>query len=254
MTDAAPPLPPPEGWFNPVAAHLGRAYWAPNTGRVMAFTRGTEQEVDFLVATLGLRPGHRVLDVGCGPGRHALSLAGRGVSVLGIDLSPDFVALARAGADAAGLPAQFEVMDVRELPYDGEFDAVVCLCQGGFGLLGGNDEVAVFARIAKAARRGGRIAVSAFHGPFAVRHLDPGETFDAATGVLHEIAMVPNEAGEQRPFDLWTTCFTARELALLAAANGVEVDGLHGVAPGAYRAQRPSIDDPELLLVGRRLH
>ncbi len=84
-----------------------------------------------------------------------------------------------------------------------------------------------------------------------MRHLEAGETFDPATGVLHEVATVRNEAGEERPFDLWTTCFTARELALLATLNGVEVAGIHGVTPGAYRATPPTLDDPELLLVGR---
>ena len=244
--------PVPEGaWFNPIAAHLGRTYWAPDTGRTMAFTKGTEQEVDFVVGALGLEPGQRILDVGCGPGRHALALARRGFDVTGIDLSPDFVALAADAAAREDLSARFAVLDVRELAFAGEFDAALCLCQGGFGLLGGRDEVAVFGRIVRAVRAGGGIAVSAFHAPFAVRHLEAGETFDPATGVLHEVATVRNEAGEERPFDLWTTCFTARELALLATLNGVEVAGIHGVTPGAYRATPPTLDDPELLLVGR---
>ena len=247
-------MPPvPSGpWFNPIAAHLGKAYWAPDTGRVMAFTKGTDQEVGFVAAALGLEPGQRVLDVGCGPGRHALALARRGIVVDGVDLSPDFIALATAAADAEGLPARFAVLDVRDLAVDGTFDAAVCLCQGGFGLLGGRDEVEVFGRIVRAVRPGGGIAVSAFHAPFAIRHLEPGETFDPAIGVLHETATVRNEAGEERQFDLWTTCFTARELTLLAAVNGVVVTGVHGVTPGAYGESVPTLDDPELLLVGRR--
>ncbi|MFA5882775.1 MAG: methyltransferase domain-containing protein [Acidimicrobiia bacterium] len=247
-------MPPvPSGpWFNPIAEHLGRAYWAPDTGRVMAFTKGTEQEVDFVVGALGLEPGQRVLDVGCGPGRHSLALARRGIEVVGVDVSPDFVGLAAAAAAAEALPARFAVLDVRDLAFVDEFDAALCLCQGGFGLLGGRDEVAVFGRIVRAVRPGGGLAVSAFHAPFAIRHLEAGETFDPATGVLHETATVRNEQGEERPFDLWTTCFTARELALLAALNGVVVEGIHGVTPGAYRRTVPNLDDPELLLVGRR--
>ncbi len=93
-------------------------------------------------------------------------------------------------------------------------------------------------------RPGGGLAVSAFHAPFAIRHLEDGEEFDPATGVLHEVATVRNEAGEERPFDLWTTCFTARELELLARTAGVAVDGIHGVAPGGYRAAPPSLDAP----------
>jgi SAM-dependent methyltransferase len=245
-----PPIEDPN-WFNPIAAHLGKAYWAPDTGRVMAFTKGTEQEVQFLWDALGLEVGHRVLDVGCGPGRHALALALRGADVLGVDLSPDFVALAAEAAEREGLSARFETADVRDLAYGGEFDAVVCLCQGGFGLLGGRDEVDVFARIVRAVRAGGRLAVSAFHAAFVIRHLEPGETFDPATGVLHEHATVRNEQGEERVFDLWTTCFTTRELELLASTAALEDVTVHGVAPGRYRAAPPDLDAPELLLVGR---
>ena len=43
---------------------------------------------------------------------------------------------------------------------DGRFDAVICLCQGGFGLLGGDDEEDVLRRIARAPRPGGRLAIS----------------------------------------------------------------------------------------------
>src|SRR6266487_1898037 len=95
------------GWFDPIAAHLGRSYWAPDTGRVMAFTKGTEQEVEFLVDALSLAPDDRVLDVGCGPGRHALALARRGIDVVGVDRSPDFLRLACDAASREALPVTF---------------------------------------------------------------------------------------------------------------------------------------------------
>jgi SAM-dependent methyltransferase len=243
---------PAGAWFNEVASFLGPAYWAPGTTRVSSFTTGTEQEVEFLVDVLGLGAGDTVLDVGCGPGRHALALARRGVQVTGVDASPDFVALADAAAAAAGVSARFRVLDVRDLAADGEYDAAICLCQGGFGLLGGRDDVDVFTRIVGAVRPGGRIAVSAFSVLFAARFLEDGETLDAATGVLHERATLRNTAGEERRMDLWTTCFTVRELELLAALAGVEVDGVYGVTPGRYRVAAADLDQPELLLVGRR--
>ncbi len=234
------------GWFDPVARFLGPAYLR------NAFTKGTEQEVEFLASALALEAGQRVLDVGCGPGRHALALARRGMEVMGIDHSPDFLALARDAAMAEGLTIEFLERDVRDLDFDVEFDAVICLCQGGFGLLGGRDEPQVFARIARSVRPGGRLALSAFSAAFAVRFIEDGESFDPATGVLHEVATVRDPDGNEKEFDLWTTCFTARELELLAAASGLVVDSVHGVAPGGYGTQAPSLEHPELLLLARR--
>jgi SAM-dependent methyltransferase len=240
-----------DGFFNPVAEFLGKAYWAPGTTRVQAFTTGTEQEVDFLIDELGLTPGMHVLDAGCGPGRHALALGRRGIGVVGVDLSSDFVALAR---EAAGdLPVEFHVGDVRAIDYDREFDAVVCLCQGGFGLLGGGEhEEAVVGAFARALRLGGRLALSAFSSYFVVRHMEPGETFDPDLGVNHERARLKNEEGIEREFDLWTTCYTPRELRLLARAAGLAVDAVYGVSPGGYGRNPPSLDAHEHLLVAHR--
>jgi SAM-dependent methyltransferase len=250
VTDV-PPV-PSGPWFNELARFLGRTYWAPNTGRVMAFTKGTEQEIDFLVEALGLEAGERVLDVGCGPGRHSLALARRGFEVTGVDLSDDFITLAREAAAAEGLSARFQIVDVRELAAENEFDAAVCLCQGGFGLLGGRDEPAAFDRIAAALRPGGRLALTAFSAAFALRFLEDGETFDPATGVLHERSTLRNEEGVEQVFDAWTTCFTARELELLAERAALDVDGVYGVTPGGYGTTPPRLEHPELLLLARR--
>ena len=240
----------PEGhWFNPLAEFVGTAYLR------NAFTKGTVQEVGFLVDALALAPGMRVLDAGCGPGRHSLELARRGIAVVGVDASPDFVALARdaAGAEAGDLPVEFHEADVRDLTYDREFDAVICICQGGFGLLGGHDsELDVVTRLATALRPGGRLALSAFSSYFVVRHLEPDETFDAEFAVNHENAIVRDAEGRERSFDLWTTCYTPRELRLIAERAHLSVDGVFGVEPGRYAREKPSVDLPEHLLLAHR--
>jgi SAM-dependent methyltransferase len=240
------PVPPNDAWFDALARFLGPAYLR------NAFTYGTEQEVAYLVERLALEAGDRVLDLGCGPGRHALALARRGIEVVGIDHSEAFVALARAAAQEERLPARFERADVRALDEYTAFDAAICLCQGGFGLLGGSEDVELLERFARALRPGGRLALTAFHLAFAVRFMEDGDRFDPATGVNHERATLRDESGTEQGFDLWTTCFTPRELRLMAGAAGLTVEGLAGVAPGRYGDERPTLEHPEILLVAAR--
>ncbi len=224
--------------FEAVAAHAGPAYLR------YSFTKGTAQEVRFLVDVLHLRPGDRLLDVGCGPGRHSLALRERGIEVVGLDISLDFLRAAGRGRWVRG--------DARRLPFArGSFDAAISLCQGGFGLLGGMDDAGVVAGMAELVKGGGRLALSAFSSYFAVRHMEEGDTFDADTGVNHERATVRDPEGSEAEFDLWTTCFTPRELRLMAAAAGLAVEGLWSVSPGDYAVRAPDLEHPEFLLVGR---
>jgi SAM-dependent methyltransferase len=202
--------------------------------------------VAFLVDQVGLTAPLRILDVGCGPGRHSRALADRGFDVVGLDVSKPFL-------DAAGAGTWVQA-DARRLPFpQGCFDVVLCLCQGGFGLLGGADDIEAFSQLAGRVRVGGKLIVSAFSSYFVVRHLEEGDTFDPAAGVNHEVAVVRDGQGSEAEFDLWTTCFTPRELRLVAGQAGLAVDELWSVGPGDYAPRPPDIDHPEWLLVATRL-
>lgn len=248
-------------WFEELAEHMGGAYLR------YAFTKGTVGEVDFLVEQLEIAPGSRVLDVGCGPGRHAIELARRGVSVVGIDLSASFVELAGIGAEEAGVSDLVTVrrLDARDMlatDLGGSFDAVYAMCQGAFGLQAGpassgdlpnlSGDLGILAGMAHQLRPGGRAGVAAFSAYFQVRHLDDSE-FDPLTATNHEHTVVNDPLGEGRPADLWTTCFTPRELWLMTERVGLEPLAVHGVSSvGEYRPAPPDIDEPEFFLVARR--
>lgn len=230
-------------WFEPIADHLGSAYLR------YSFTKGTVQEVDFLVRELGLQPGMRVLDVGCGPGRHAHELARRGLIVHGIDIAQRFVDLATEHAPDG---ATFERLDARDLAFDSGFDVAICLCQGAFGLMTANgDDERVLGGMARALRPGGQLALSAFNAYFAVKYFEDA-TFDADTGVNHEHTEVRSETGEPKTVDLWTGCYTPRELRLLCRTAGLAVTAIHSVEPGAYVLAAPTVETAEFLVLARR--
>ena len=115
-------------WFEPVADHLQEAYLR------YSFTRNTKQEVDQVISQLLLEPGQRVLDVGCGPGRHSLELARRGIRCVGVDISQRFVDLGNTSAAEEGLEdlVVLQRLDARKLKFVDEFDGVISLCEGSF--------------------------------------------------------------------------------------------------------------------------
>lgn len=73
-----------------------------------------------LIALLAPKPGERILDAGCGTGQLTTEIANSGAHVVGIDSSENMIAQARANCPAL----RFEIADVRDLPFAGEFDAV----------------------------------------------------------------------------------------------------------------------------------
>lgn len=86
--------------------------------------RAAADEVDGFLALTGLASGARVLDLGCGPGRHSLELARRGMAVTGLDRTASYLAELSEAARREDLPVEVVQADMREIR--GTWDAALC--------------------------------------------------------------------------------------------------------------------------------
>ena len=216
-----------------------------------SFTKGTAQEIEFLLGLLDLPSGARVLDVGCGAGRHSVELARAGLAVTAVDISAGLLEVARASAEQAGVKVAFFQIDARELPFADEFDAVISICQGAFGLMGDDDSV-ILRRMAEATRTKGLVVLSAFSAAFEAGHRRPEATFDLDAGVVHDRTQIKARDGSEQEVDLWTGVYTPRELRLLSIGVGLVPEEVWGVEPGDFGRRPPDLELPELMLVARK--
>jgi 2-polyprenyl-3-methyl-5-hydroxy-6-metoxy-1,4-benzoquinol methylase len=99
----------------------------------------------------------RVLDLACGSGPHSIEMARRGFSVVGVDLAPELLEIARNDAEAEGLEISFLEADLRELDFEDEFDIVLSLNDGAIGYFETEEEnLRTFEVVAKVLRPGGQ--------------------------------------------------------------------------------------------------
>ena len=122
--------------------------------------------VERLAREHGAASVHRVLDLGCGTGGHALVLADRGYEVVGVDRSEEMLALARR--KAAGKSVSFRQGDIRSVELGERFDLVVMMF-AVLGYLGGDEDVrAALATARRHFRPSGLLVFDVWYGPAVV--------------------------------------------------------------------------------------
>jgi len=135
------------------------------------FTQGTLGECDFIENEIAADKSHKILDIGCGTGRHSIELTKRGYHVTGIDLSDSQLQRAREKAAELKLVIDFQKYDARQLPFINEFDLAIMLCEGAFPLME-TDEMnfQILQSAAKALRPGGKLIFTTLNGLFPLFH------------------------------------------------------------------------------------
>lgn len=223
------------------------------------FTRNTRVEVQFLVERLGLKPDMRVLDMGCGTGRHAIELASKGMRVTGVDISPAMLREARKKAEAAGLEVEWIEADALSWSRERAFDAAICLCEGGFGLLNdGDDAVAhdmgILSNIRASLTPGAPFVLTALNGYSVIRrvtdeHIENG-AFDPATMEMHYADEWQLPEGP-RTMLIRERLFIPPEVVAMLHHAGFDVLAVHGGTAGEWGERPLKLDEVEAMYVCR---
>lgn len=219
----------------------------------------TSAQVDFTERALGMTPGQRVLDLGCGHGRHAIEFARRGYAVTGIDLSESFIGRARTDALTAGVDARFVHGDIGAFEVQGSFDAAICLFDA-FGLFDDAHCLRTLQNTCAALVSGGAMLLDLRTRDWMLRQppvtvVDKGngdlmidrQHFDAQTGrLVDRRTMLRGTTRRDLAFSVRLFAFT--EIRGLLAMAGLEMVASYGDFAGAPM----SWDRPRTLIVARR--
>lgn len=151
-------------WADPyIADHVVWAHLDDTSDDASRPLKQVKAEVEW-VHSLAPKPG-RLLDLGCGVGRHGLLFAAKGWSVTGIDVAAPSLDYARQEAADAGLAATFVVGDLRSVPLPSDQDLIL-LAYGTIGTLSPTQARRLVARCARALSPGGRLVLDAFRKPW----------------------------------------------------------------------------------------
>jgi 2-polyprenyl-3-methyl-5-hydroxy-6-metoxy-1,4-benzoquinol methylase len=250
-------------WYESLFENYGEKYDNEN------FVQGTNGECDFIENELRFDKSLKILDVGCGTGRHAIELTKRGYPVTGIDLSDSQLKRAREKAENSGLAIEFLKLDARDLPFDQNFNVAIMLCEGGFPLME-TDEMnfEILRNVTKSITAPGKFIFTTLNGLFPLYHsveafcsanttpenaVYRSNTFDLMTFRDYNITELEDDLGNRKTLECNERYYVPSEITWLLKTLGYKKIEIFGAQLGAFsRSSKLTAEDFEMLVVAEK--
>jgi len=233
------------------------------------FTQGTSGECDFIEQEIKFNKALKIIDIGCGTGRHSIELSKRGYLVTGIDLSESMLAKAKEKAELNNIRIDFVRHDARNLPFSNEFDLAIMLCEGGFPLME-TDEMnfEILKNVTKSLTAKGKIIFTTLNGLFPLYNsvkdfcdsasedgnaTYPNNSFDIMTFRDFNITEFEDDLGNKKTLECNERYYVPSEITWLLKSLGYSKIELFGAKLGAFsRNHKLTTGDFEMLVIAEK--
>ena len=221
----------------------------------------TSREVESIVKMMDLKPKANILDLCCGYGRHSIELAQRGFKVTGYDLSDFFLQKAKKDSAALGLKIEFKKGDMRRLPFEDRFDAVVNIFTS-FGFFDTEkDDLKVLKGVCKALRKKGLFLLDLINREQQIRNFQrrrwrperdftmlEDNFFDLFTSRLETTRTLLFQNGKRREYSISLRLYSFAEILNLLKKAGFVLESVYG----DFDFTEYSLDSPRMILISRK--
>ncbi|MCP4650191.1 MAG: class I SAM-dependent methyltransferase [PVC group bacterium] len=250
-------------WYEELFENFAQTYDAEE------FTKGTIGECDFIEKESNHDKAIKILDIGCGTGRHSIELSKRGYSVIGIDLSESQLEHAKEKASTQSLKIDFQKHDARNPHFSNEFDLAIMLCEGGFSLME-TDEMnfLILKNAANALKSNGKLIFTTLNGLFPLFHsvkdflaaekkdgvaAYKDNTFNLMTFRDHNITEIIDDSGNKKSLKCNERFYVPSEITWLLKSLNFKTIDILGAKLGAFsRNDKLTTDDFEMLVVAEK--
>ncbi|MCD4798883.1 MAG: class I SAM-dependent methyltransferase [Methanosarcinales archaeon] len=250
-------------WYETLFEDYGKKYDNEN------FTQGTIGECDFIEKEINYDKSLRIIDIGCGTGRHSIELTERGYKVIGIDLSESQLEQAKVKAKAQNLQIDFQKHDARNLPFKNEYDLAIMLCEGAFSLME-TDEMnyEILQSAANSLKAAGKLIFTTLNGLFPLFHsieefsastTEEGNatysknTFDLMTFRDFNITTVEDDFGNKKELECNERYYVPCEITWLLKSLEFKKIDIYGAKLGAFsRNDKLTTEDFEMLVIAEK--
>ena len=233
------------------------------------FTQGTIGECDFIEKEIEYNKATKILDIGCGTGRHTIELTGRGYNVVGIDLSESQLKRAREKAAEQKLKIDFQQLDARKLPFSHKFDLAIMLCEGAFPLME-TDEMnfQILRNAANALKPGGKLIFTTLNGLFPLFHSVKeflasqtkegnatygNNSFDLMTFRDYNTTYVEDDSGNKKELKCNERYYVPSEITWMLKTLDFKTVDIYGSKLGAFsRSDKLTTEDFEMLVIAEK--